>query len=248
VPGYYVSTLCPAGELCRKNGVNYYWKQQGLFAAGAGEKNGGKAGFTGTDGASGSWIINSAGFVSGDGTPGGNGGNGNGGNGGDGIPTPFDPSGSVGKSYLGTPGAGGGAGGCAGLAGTVGTGGGASIAVIAIASPLLLKSARVASSAAGSGKVGSFGIAATQGGAPGNCGIAATCGTDGGKGGEAGVSGSGAGGPSIALAYHGALPSLDAASTLTPGAAGSGVAAQSDGSGRQIKMSSDGVSQPIYSF
>jgi hypothetical protein len=75
-----------------------------------------------------------------------------------------------------------------------------------------------------------------------------TCSSHGGKGGEAGVSGSGAGGPSIALAYHGALPSVDAASTLTPGAAGSGVPEQSDGSGRFIKMSSDGVSQPIYSF
>jgi hypothetical protein len=250
VSGYYVSTFCPAGQLCRMNGQNYYWKQQGLFAAGAGEKNGSKPGNPGKDGASGNWSIDSGGFVAGDGALGTNGGNGSGGNGGDGLPTPYDASLFQGKNFLGFSGAGGGAGGCAGLAGTAGTGGGASVALIATASPLVLKSTKLTASSAGSGKPGSFGVASTAGGAAGNCDpkYPTTCGSAGGKGGEAGVSGSGAGGPSIALAYHGALPSLDAASTLTPGAAGSGVAAQSDGSGRQIKMSSDGVSQPIYSF
>jgi hypothetical protein len=244
--GAWQSTPCGQGFICP--GVqSYYWNQ--VFNAGAGDKLvpvDGKPGAPGASGALGTF--SAAGYAAGNGVAGSSGTAGAGGSGGDGAQPNISPEAqNTGESYSGIQGPGGGAGGCGGNAGTAGTGGGASVALIAVASPLRLISSRLASANGGNGGAGTFGSAATNGTQPGAHPLGAPAGTRGGNGGEAGVSGAGAGGHSVAIAYQGALPLVDAASTLSPGTPGNGQAEQSNGS-KMIGASANGVSQPIYSF
>lgn len=248
--GYFVST---------QKELAWIWNAQQAYLPGAGNKGGGVVAKNGANGSSNPWHLTAEGFVPGDGSVGGNGTPGPGGNGGSGdAPNGSDydvathsylaPGQHINASAVGASGSGGGAGGCPGIAGTAGTGGGASIALLAISSGLTLKSARLTSSAGGSGGSGTFGSAATKGSPAGVCAHGGvTCGTAGGAGGESGVSGSGVGGPSLALAYQGVLPTVDALSQLAPGTGGAGVGQQVQGA-KVINATANGASQAIYSF
>jgi hypothetical protein len=129
---------------------------------------------------------------------------------------------SQGFYYWGARGGGGGAGGCPGLAGEVGGGGGASVALVAINSPMRFTSSTVESSTGGVGGKSGKPSTPSSGGTGGLANQGAQAGADGGWGGNAGISGNGAGGPSIAMAYSGTMPTA-IASTLSPGVGGAGV-------------------------
>ena len=202
----------------------------------------GAPGARGRDGASATTFgtFDAAGFFTGDGTTGGDGSPGQGGGGGAGFP----PTSGV----EGIDGGAGGAGGCPGLAGGAGRGGGASVALLAVDSPLVLEDAVVlATSDGGRGGHAGRSSAATAGGhagAPRD--PAGASGADGGDGGEAGVSGHGAGGPSIAIAFHGRPPRARSSSTppqVSLGRAGAGVGASGGAA-----ASCDGVSLASYAF
>jgi hypothetical protein len=211
----------------------------------------GAAGASGMDGAQGAnGTFTASGYVPLDGTAGTNGSPGQGGGGSGGFAmtyTDYNPGSWQNDYAWGEPGAGGGAGGCPGLAGTQGKGGGASIAVLAVASALTFDAVTIESSAGGAG--GNAGLASvpTSGGSGGYGAVHTTGAGGGGAGGLAGVSGNGAGGPSIAIAYQGSKPQL-LASTLTPGAGGSGVAQRLGPDGKTIPASSAGSSEATYSF
>ena len=152
----------------------------------------------------------------------------------------------AGSVYTGVTAAGGGAG-AAQVSRAAGTGGGASVALLAIASSLSISSSTFISMNGGDGEVGTFGSVGTAGGNPGFSYTATTEGLAGGMGGNAGISGSGAGGPSIAIAYTKPMPATDATTILTPGTAGAGVPAQSNGV-KTIPLSASGVSATTYPF
>ena len=233
----------------------------GVNAAGA---NGaaGASGMNGTS-ASGPGTISAQGFSTSDGRPGGDGNVGGGGAGGSGYDYVTESSTSfpTNDAIYFTNGGGGGAGGCPGLAGSAGAGGGASIAIIANDSPFTLDSCIVQASDGGDGGKGTFGSNPTAGGAgggdldPGACNpFAASCltghhshhGGIGGAGGEAGWSGSGAGGPSVGIAYHGAQVIL-VSTTPSIGNAGKGVDAMTSGA-KTIPATPAGVSGLTISF
>jgi hypothetical protein len=246
--GAFQSLQCASNLCVMVYPSGFYWNQ--TQAPGTGVKLNGLAGSAGVSGKSATaGLFNINGWVPGNGTNGTSGGAGTGGSGGDGQSLDFDPT-SVNPPYaLGNWGAGGGAGGCAGIAGTAGTGGGASVALLAVGSPLSIVSSMLTSSNGGAGKPGTLGAPATPGGAAGTTFAPKplTAGAHGGAGGESGISGSGAGGPSVAIAYTGNIPVVDAKSTLTPGTAGLGVTAQSS-NGKTIPASGNGVSQATFSF
>jgi len=200
-------------------------------------RNGAK-GESGAAGTNGGWSLDAeGGFVPGNGTAGVVGGPGQGGGGGAGnfvwrseaggtLPVP-----TTGYAWAGTGGAGG-TGGCGGLPGTPGRGAGASIGLLVVASEISVKTSRIearAGGAAGKGALGQIGNNGYLGGfplfAPNDRRLGAP-GGDGGPGGDAGPSGHGSPGPSIALAYKGQRPNVDASSvTLTPGTPGTGQSA-----------------------
>ncbi len=246
--GYFAEAACVTG-LCRAvHPSGYYWDVR--TAPGPGVKLGGSPGARGAAGQSAQrGVIDASGYTPGNGNAGTDGLPGIGGKGGDGEAPPVDPFANGNAYSFGRYGAAGGAGGCGGHVGTAGTGGGASIALVAVKSALSIKRSKLTSQSGGNGGSGTFGSAATAGGAAGACDpqLLSTCGAHGGGGGEAGVSGAGAGGPSVALAFNDALPGVDAASTLQPGAGGSGVALQSNG-GKAIQASGTGASQAFLSF
>ncbi len=228
------------------------------------EGSNGAAGASGSNGSSASTqgVISADGFVPANGTVGTDGQPGQGGGGGAGYDyvTETTTTFPTGDSIYFTNGAGGGAGGCPGLAGSAGTGGGASIAVIAVASPMTLDTCNIQSSDGGDGGKGTLGSASAIGGAggadmdPGAC-AATECpvadykvhaGGNGGSGGASGISGSGAGGPSIGIAIHGAEVVLKS-TTPTVGNIGHGVAAIT-GAGKTVPASADGTAALTVTF
>lgn len=187
----------------------------------------GAPGGNGTDGTAEAWKLSPEGaFVPGNGSGGGSGKPGQGGGGGGGSLGwyygagyySFPPSGGTGyfRSARGGSGA---AGGCGGLAGGGGTGGAASIAVLAIDAPAKLEKISLESGEGGQGGAGTFGGAGTNGGIGGFSIGGAGRGGNGGNGGFGGSSANGTSGPSIALAFFGAKPLVEAGA-LKPGAGG----------------------------
>lgn len=128
------------------------------------------------------------------------------------------------KSTTPNRGAGGGGacGGCGGRGGPGGAGGGASIGLLADTSDVSLEGVIVAAARAGAGANGVAGQDGTGGGAGSNKAPHGTgcAGGTGGTGAKGGAGGGGAGGLSAAVAFSGAAPKVDAATTLTPGAGG----------------------------
>jgi hypothetical protein len=228
------------------------------------EGQNGENGASGSNGSSASsgGVISANGFVPADGTAGTDGQPGQGGGGGAGYDyvTETTTSFDYGDSIYFTNGAGGGAGGCPGLAGTAGSGGGASIAVIAVASPMILDTCIVQASDGGDGGKGALGSAAVGGGIggadvdPGACSTTICSvsqykphtGGNGGSGGQSGYSGSGAGGPSIGIAAHGAQVVLTS-TTPTVGNFGHGVAAITNGA-KTIPASPDAAASVTVTF
>ncbi|MCL2777202.1 MAG: hypothetical protein FWD73_04295 [Polyangiaceae bacterium] len=196
----------------------------------------GGAGLAGHDGVSATTIgtLTADGYVTADGTAGSDGNPGHGGRGGTAEATAVLVG--VGQSctvtttlYNSGTGAGGGAGGCGGLAGTPGKGGGASIAALLSASEgLTFDAALVLAGQAGAGGKGSLGGSPTPGGAAGATAAGAGAAQPGGPGGLPGVSGSGAGGPSIGVAYTGGKPNLINGTIAKAGGFGAGVAGDSN--------------------
>ena len=226
----------------------------------------GASGGSGAHGASGSsagagGVISLTGFATADGTAGTDGAPGQGGGGGSGYDyvAQSTTSFAAGDNIYFTNGPGGGAGGCPALAGTAGQGGGASIAIIAADSPMNLTACTIQASNGGDGGKGTFGSEPTLGGAwgydndPGVCATTACDfgsgtnlshhGGNGGTGGISGLSGSGAGGPSIGIAYHGGIVVTDVPSTT--GIAGHGVPAFTsgvkEGGAKTVPTSVDGT-------
>lgn len=128
------------------------------------------------------------------------------------------------KSTTPNRGAGGGGacGGCGGRGGPGGAGGGASIGLLADTSDVSLEGVIVAAAKAGAGANGVAGQDGTGGGAGSNKAPHGTgcAGGTGGTGAKGGAGGGGAGGLSAAVAFSGAAPKVDAATTLTQGAGG----------------------------
>ncbi len=194
----------------------------------------GGAGTEGPDGVNGAWSLSATGFSRGIGTAGGAAGPGQGGGGGGSPRGSFDEVGTLRSTPTDTfwntaSGGGGGAGGCAGQAGTPATGGGASIGAFVVSSTLTFDRVRIESAAGGRGGKGNLGSAGTPGGS-GGLGIIRPFGSmprvsgrggAGGPGGNGGSGGHGAPGPSIALAYGNARPTITD-SELVPGPAGAG--------------------------
>jgi hypothetical protein len=108
----------------------------------------------------------------------------------------------------------GGAGGCAGMHATAGGGGGGSIGLVLVNSTVTLMFPRFAIGDGGAGGDGASGGAGKEGSARGAAGAAfnasysGQAGQAGGKGGDGGDGGAGAGGPSIAILYAGAAPTV----------------------------------------
>ena len=200
------------------------------------------AGANGVNGASSSGgQLGDEGYVPGDGTPGTDGDVGTGGAGGNGQPPPRTLYTGVGRHY-GTSGPGGGAGGCPGLAGTAGKGGGASFGAALVRSPVRFDTVVVESANGGAGGRGAIGSNATLGSKGGNDNVFTADETKsypGGAGGYAGISGSGAGGPSIAIAYQGLAP-IQSQTTTRFGIGGAGVDAVTQG-GRMLPASPAGA-------
>jgi hypothetical protein len=217
----------------------------------------GAAGADGNDGANGAWSLTKEGFVAGHGTSGENGAPGQGGGGGGGsekypmvgtcndAACPNPPS----TYYWTATGAGGGAGGCGGVAGTAGKGGGASIAALVVDSKISISASRLESGSGGRGGKGTLGSAGLNGGTGGVAADGAGGGGNGGRGGTSGLSGHGAPGPSIALAYTGAKPALDA-TELAPGAAaaGHGELRKTGAAGEKVLPAIAGESKKEHSF
>jgi len=187
----------------------------------------GSPGGNGTDGQVSAWKLTPEGsFVAGSGTRGGSGKPGQGGGGGGGSLGWFygagyylePPPGGTGyfRSARGGAGA---AGGCGGLAGGGGSGGAASIAVLALDAPATFDKVAIESGEGGQGGAGTLGGAGSGGGTGGSKIGGAGRGGDGGRGGYGGSSAHGTSGPSIALAYFGARPLVEA-QLLKPGAGG----------------------------
>lgn len=200
------------------------------------------AGANGVNGASSTGgQLGDEGYVPGDGTPGTDGDVGTGGAGGNGQPPPRAAYSGVGRHY-GTSGPGGGAGGCPGLAGTAGKGGGASFGAALVRSPVRFDTVVVESANGGAGGRGAVGSNATPGSKGGNDNVFTADETKsypGGAGGTAGISGSGAGGPSVAIAYQGLAP-IQSQTTTRFGIGGAGVDAVTQG-GRTLPASPSGA-------
>jgi hypothetical protein len=214
----------------------------------------GTSGTPGTDGSVGAAFgsVTQAGYVASDGAAATSGapGQSGGGAGGAGLALTGDPDLNPASYQLdygwGEDGSGGGAGGCPGLAGSAGKGGGASIAILATASPLVLDTVTIESSAGGAAGAAGKPSAPTTGGSGGAAYKYTKAGGNGGAGGMAGVSGNGGGGPSVGIASHGTAPTISA-STVKQGAGGAGVASRVV-DGQTIPASPDGISKDVYSF
>lgn len=114
---------------------------------------------------------------------------------------------------------GGGCGGCGGAGGLGGPGGGSSIAILVNQTALTVMACTLITSDAGKGGKGSTG----EGGAGGGAGNVGACGGGlGGNGAGGGGGAGGAGGVSVGVVYSGSAPSIDGATTTTPGQAGAG--------------------------
>jgi hypothetical protein len=127
----------------------------------------------------------------------------------------------------------------------------ASLAILAIDSPLRIHKSTIEASQGGDGGKGTFGTNPTRGGTAG-AGVTDPkygpnpFGGPGGGGGASGTSGHGAGGPSIALVYHGGAADLDA-TVPSVGAGGAGQLASTLGS-KMIGASLAGASAPTFGF
>lgn len=159
-------------------------------------------------------------------------------------PTP--PSNYQNYYFWGARGGGGGAGGCPGLAAEPGGGGGASVALLAINSPMEVRSSTLDSSTGGKGGAAGAPSQYTLGGSGGLTNQGAQGGAPGGRGGLPGVSGNGAGGPSIAVVSTGGAPMLMGC-TLSPGSGGAGVAMRTVNA-FTIPASPAGRSAPTHTF
>ena len=225
----------------------------GIVVSGAGRDGmPGGPGAAGIDGANGQWLLTAEGYAVGNGVAGTAGVAGSGGGGGAAADILFTATGVpdtvATAGYMETAiAASGGAGGCAGQAGTPGTGGGASIAALVVRSTVTFEQGRLESSAGGRAGRGALGSAGT-GGEPAGAGFTRGAvlisggGGKGGDGGRGGVSGHGAPGPSIALAYTGARPSLTQ-TNLAPGKAGEGQPALTGLAGTGSLPAATGVSE-----
>ena len=262
--GVYTSTFHCVGQTCSFQWIASTNWSTGLpatatlqTAAGGTESIGGASGANGANGADGVaggpiGNLDVQGYAPEDGANGADGDPGQGGGGASGFgldqSNDFFAGSYQNDTGYGDYGASGGAGGCPGLAGSPGKGGGASIAIVAIQSAFTLDTVSVEASAGGAGGVSGDSSAPTSGGLGGALSKNTFKGGSGGAGGFAGVSGNGGGGPSIGLAYQGGAP-IELATTITPGAGGSGVAARTDsGNGHAVSASPSGVSQTTYAF
>ncbi len=245
--GIWESVSTPLG-----GGWGYRYKDNDpKYAPTNGEDRAGTHGARGVNGksATGYGSFARTGYQPLDGTAGTNGSVGAGGSAGDGIGhvLPCNFCGQGGKvAFRSWGGAGGGAGGCGGVAGTAGRGGGASIAVFAYASPIKLVDVAIVTGNGGAGGRGSFGARATLGGKAGTYTHVATAGQPGGNGGPAGTSGSGAGGPSIGIAFTGTTPEM-VDTTITLGKSGDGVPElrRDDGVGGVSIIAASGTSPAV---
>jgi len=242
----------------------YRWQwEQTTFGAQkpltVGEVKSGAPGDPGTDGVSAAAIglLSADGYVPADGTPGSSGKPGRGGRGGDpqsGVLNTNCGAPNNELVYYGIGGGGGGAGGCPGLAGTAGKGGGASIAALVVASPgLAFEATELAGGDGGAGGKGTLGSVPTVGSAAGTNGPLVTpAPTAGGVGGRAGYSGSGAGGPSIALAYSAGDVDVRATSKLVVGKGGAAAPEEqrTDGLGNTVTLpaSAAGLAAAKHAF
>jgi hypothetical protein len=164
--------------------------------------------------------LQSAGWVASAGIAGPNGGPGQGGGGGAG--------------YLGAGGSGG-TGGCGGAGGPAGQGGGSSIALAAHQAKVSFVDSELQVKSGGDGGAGALGqLGQTEYGIGGNRNGSACNGGNGGIGGTGAAGGGGAGGSSIAVAYRGTKPEIDA---LTAGK----VVLGTKGAGGQLPATSPGA-------
>jgi len=223
------------------------------------ESGNGAAGQDGDDGnsAMGTGAFNANGYVPADGIKGTNGSPGGGGSGGSGGGAGLFVTCISDINYQqGPSGGGGGAGGCGGLTGTPGKGGGASIAALLSASEgLTFDAAQVLAGQGGAGGEGSLGGSPTLGGDGGynggSSGMIAGAGQPGGRGGRPGISGSGAGGPSIGIAYTGGKPDLINGAVAKSGGFGAGVGEESktfEGVTWTLPASAPGIAKDMYEF
>ena len=216
------------------------------------EVKSGNAGQAGTDGisANATGAFNANGYVSADGTPGKNGSPGYGGSGG--KFADYADTCKLDWYFQLSSGSGGGAGGCGGLAGTPGKGGGASIAALLSASDgLTFDAALVLAGQGGAGGKGSLGSLPTAGGAAGAPLLYTGAPQPGGPGGRPGISGSGAGGPSIGVAYTGGMPTFVNGAKPKAGTPGAGVPEDSNTFQNvtwKLPLSAAGIAQDMYSF
>jgi hypothetical protein len=117
-------------------------------------------------------------------------------------------------------GGGGGCGGCGGSGGGGGKGGGASIALLVTGSGVKLVGAELIAANGGAGGAGKLGGDGQSGGNKGQAANSACVGGTGGTGGKGGAGAGGSGGVSAGVVYKGAKPTLDGATTITTGTAG----------------------------
>jgi hypothetical protein len=167
--------------------------------------------------------LDAAGWTPSSGLDGKNGGPGQGGGGGGG-----------GTSVNGGGGGGGGCGGCGGAAGKGGSGGGGSVGLAIVSSMVTVVASDMSAKAGGSGGNGSAGQAGQAPGYAGNAASPGCNGGNGGGGGAGGAGGGGAGGISAGIVVKGAMmPTVDMATTMIVGAAGTkgngGAAGANDG-------------------
>ena len=198
----------------------------------------GAVGADGQDGATGAWSFADKGFVRGNGKAGTDGAPGKGGGGGGGsmyyLATQALPPTIEDYARSSTGGSGGG-GGCGGLISKPGFGGGASVGALVFASEVRFEKTRIETSAGGRAGRGFFGGFGTTGASGGLAATLSGKGGDGGQGGSAGFSGHGAPGPSIALAFSGAKPTVDQVD-LAPGPAGIGWPQEQKPDGARVKV------------
>ena len=221
-----------------------------------GEARAGTAGADGAIGTPGSALgaLSADGYAAADGVPGTNGAPGNGGRGGRGGNPLLSAGVAAPDAWRGEGGDGGGAGGCPGLAGAAGTGGGASIALALIDSPVVVDGTQLIAGKAGTAGRGTFGSDPTLGGAAGTPWSAdpVFTGRPGGQGGLAGISTNGGNGPSAAVLYSGAAPSIRGGAKLLPGKGGAAIdtRSRSDAFGniRTIAATPAGISKDILAL
>lgn len=215
----------------------------------------GAPGTPGVDGQSASAMgtLSKLGYVPADGSVGTSGTAGAGGGGGKAqSSTDICSESTVGTTFNLPSGPGGGAGGCGGVAGTAGKGGGASVgALVWDSGGMVFDRTEIVASAGGAGGKGTLGASPTAGGFTTALPSGAWAGANGGDGGVPGVSGSGAGGPSLGMAYHGLAPAFANGATSKAGQGGAGASASSKTFNTKtwtLKPSATGLSKEKYEF